>query len=402
MINPWIYDFSAYDLWAKPVGLLRLAGKLRRQGYEVSFFDCMDSRSRTDNYGCGKFAKKMAQKPEAVKEVARPYYRYGVPAEEFLKIGPKPDAVFVSSGMTYWYLGVKEVIGLARRRWGDVPITLGGIYASLCREHAIKNSGADYVANGEKIDEYPAWDLVSSTEVMVIQTSYGCPFNCSYCGVKKLCEGFFQRSPIDVADEIEYYIGRFSPKDIAFYDDALLVNVKPLLNEIISRGINCRFHTPNGVHARFIDKEIAWLMKKAGFVTVRLGLETSGSKRRDNKVTNEELLQAVSYLKQAGFSAREISVYTMFGSLEDGPEDVLRDIRFVTEVANVPIKISAYSLVPGSDDYKRWRISEELDPLWHNKTIFPLLGGRYTLDKIRELRQLAAAKNKELICGSVV
>jgi len=25
LINPWVYDFAAYDLWAKPLGLLYLA-----------------------------------------------------------------------------------------------------------------------------------------------------------------------------------------------------------------------------------------------------------------------------------------------------------------------------------------------------------------------------------------
>ena len=403
LINPWIYDFSAYDLWMKPVGLLRVAAKLRGQGYNVTFLDCLDSRVRSGSYGCGKFKKTMVPKPDPIKEIARPYYRYGVSTENFLKAVPRPDEVFISSGMTYWYPGVKETIRLVRRAWGDVPVTLGGIYAILCKEHAMKNSGADYITNGERIENAPAWDLVSSTSVMVVQTSYGCPFNCSYCGIKGLSkgEGFFQRDLFDIVEEIEYYIERFSPKDIAFYDDALLVNsethIKPILNEIIRCNIKCRFHTPNAVHARFMDKETAQLMKNAGFVTIRLGLETSGTKRRDNKVTNSEFLRAVRYLKEAGFRAGEISVYTMFGSLDDGPEDVLQDIKFVTEIALVPVKLSAYSLVPGSEDYKRWKISEGLDPLWHNKTIFPLLGGRYTLEKIAELRQLASTKNKELL-----
>lgn len=406
LINPWIYDFGAYDLWMKPVGLLRVASRLRKQGYEVSLLDCLNSRARNDSYGCGKFKKVLVPKPDPIKEITRPYYRYGVSIEGVFKTVPKPDKVFVGSGMTYWYLGVKEVINLVRQTWDDVPVTLGGIYAILCRDHAIKNSGADCVTNGERIEDYPAWDLVSSTEVMVVRTSYGCPFSCSYCGVKGLSKGFFQRETMDVIEEIEYYMKNYSPKDIAFYDDALLVNsemyMKPLLNEIIRRKIKCRFHTPNGLHARFIDKEMARLMKEAGFVTIRLSLETSGSRRKDNKVTNEELLQAVRYLKEAGFSEREINVYTMFGSLDDGPEDIIEDIKFVTDTAKVPIKLSAYSLVPGSEDYSRWQISEDLDPLWHNNTIFPLLNNRYSLEKIWQLRQLASAKNKEMICESCV
>lgn len=398
LINPWIYDFSAYDLWMRPVGLLRIASYLRRQGFNVLFIDCLNSRSRMDDYGCGKFKKRLVEKPEVIKYVPRAFYRYGIETGEFLKNIPRPDVVYVGSGMTYWYPGVIEVIRLVREKWQDVRVVLGGIYANLCRGHAIKYSGADEIWDGMRIYDYPAWDLMGSIESIVIQTSFGCPFNCSYCGVNLLsagAEGFYQRPYLEVIDEIE----QFLPKDIAFYDDALLANsnIKLLLEEIIRCNMKIRFHTPNGLHARFIDRELAGLMKSAGFVTIRLGLETSRRNRQDNKVTNEEFLQAVKYLKEAGFNAREIGVYTMFGSLDNIPEDVVEDIRFVTEVAKVPIKLSAYSLVPGSEDYKRWGFTEDLDPLWHNKTIFPLLNKRYTVEIIRGLRELATSKNNSII-----
>jgi hypothetical protein len=31
-INPWIYDFAAYDHWSKPLGLLYIAAFLRERG----------------------------------------------------------------------------------------------------------------------------------------------------------------------------------------------------------------------------------------------------------------------------------------------------------------------------------------------------------------------------------
>lgn len=393
LINPWIYDFSAYDLWMKPVGLLRVAGYLREQGHKVLFIDCLDSDGRRDKFGCGKFTKRLVEKPKEIQGIPRAFYRYGIDPERFLKDVARPDVVYIGSGMTYWYLGVIEAIRLVRKKWPDIKIVLGGIYANLCRGHALKKSGADEIWNGERITNYPAWDLAGGSDVIVIQTSFGCPFNCSYCGADRR---FSQRPYGEVLDEIQY----FSPKNIAFYDDALLVNsdthIKPLLKGVIQRNIKVRFHTPNGLHARFIDRELAVLMKKAGFVTIRIGLETSKENRIDKKVTNEEFLQAVNYLKEAGFTEQEIGVYTMFGSLDDNPDDVIEDIKFVTETAGVPIKLSSYALVPGSSDYKKWGFSDSLDPLWHNKTIFPLLNKRYTLDKIRRLREFASAKNNSI------
>ena len=41
LINPWIYDFAAYDYFAQPLGLLYLAGLLEAQGGAVHFLDCL-------------------------------------------------------------------------------------------------------------------------------------------------------------------------------------------------------------------------------------------------------------------------------------------------------------------------------------------------------------------------
>jgi hypothetical protein len=43
LINPWIYDFTAYDFWLKPLGLLYIAALLGRHGsFRLSFIDCLD------------------------------------------------------------------------------------------------------------------------------------------------------------------------------------------------------------------------------------------------------------------------------------------------------------------------------------------------------------------------
>lgn len=35
LINPWAYDFKAYDFWLKPLGLLYLADFLKKLGLSV-------------------------------------------------------------------------------------------------------------------------------------------------------------------------------------------------------------------------------------------------------------------------------------------------------------------------------------------------------------------------------
>jgi hypothetical protein len=55
VINPWIDDFAAYDFWAKPIGLLLIAGILRTHGYRVSYVDCLD-RFHPELSNAGKLA----------------------------------------------------------------------------------------------------------------------------------------------------------------------------------------------------------------------------------------------------------------------------------------------------------------------------------------------------------
>jgi hypothetical protein len=59
------------------------------------------------------------------------------------------DMVIMPSIMSYWYLGVQAAIDIVRRLVGNVPIILGGIYATLYNEHAARNSGTDFVYQGQ-------------------------------------------------------------------------------------------------------------------------------------------------------------------------------------------------------------------------------------------------------------
>ena len=69
LINPWIYDFAAYDLWSKPLGLLYLASYLKKQNISTHVIDCMDPHDPEMSnrlfgniplrrkYGTGKYKK---------------------------------------------------------------------------------------------------------------------------------------------------------------------------------------------------------------------------------------------------------------------------------------------------------------------------------------------------------
>jgi radical SAM superfamily enzyme YgiQ (UPF0313 family) len=419
LINPSIYDFAAYDLWSKPLGLLTLAGFLRRSGFRVDLIDCMNvhhqemktaslvKMPKRRKFGTGKYFRQRVSKPEPLKDVPRIYSRYGISGkilEHELKKIPSPEAILVTSLMTYWYPGVKETITIAKKVYPEIPIILGGIYAMLCSTHALENSGADVVYTKADVNglldvlgdygvspplkrqdsdsaSFPAFDLLGKIDYVCIQTSTGCPYRCRYCASHFLNPSFSRRNPNDVFEEILYWNKKFLVDDFAFYDDALLVSSENhfavLLEKISKLKSNLRFHTPNAIHAGEVTDEIAILMKRAGFKTIRLGLETSDfsfHRKIDNKISEGDFENAVKNLLRAGFENTDIGAYILIGLPGQSVESVKRTVGFVDTIGALPY-LSEYSPIPHTGLWKEAVNSSEYDldgePLFHNNSLLP-------------------------------
>ena len=449
LVNPWITDFAAYNLWIKPLGLLSIAGLLRQHGFRITLVDCLDFPTKKSRYGDGKFFRTIIEKPKLFSSVPRNYSQYGIPEpilmDRLISID-KPDLIGITSGMTYWYPGLFKVIRILKQFFKDVPIVLGGIYATLCYDHAKRYSGADFVFQGSdelaalrlisrlaigKMDQsstmkarlssglksgpsefrnpkstirnslaslpYPAFDLYSQLDYVCIRTSVGCPLRCTYCASPILHGEFKRRDPVDVADEIEYWVARYNVRNVAFYDDALLVesssHMLPILEELIRRDVRPYFHTPNGLHVREVDREIADLLFRSQFRTIRLGFETSNEIEQHEtggKVDNPVFRKAVSNLRKAGFSQHEIGVYVMAGLPRQEFRSVEETVAFVRQIGARPFLVE-YSPIPGTplfEEAKRVsRFDIENEPLYHNNSILPCQWEGFTPEDLRKLKR---------------
>jgi len=430
LINPWIYDFAAYDFFARPLGLLYLAGWLRARGYGVHFLDCLGApHARSGPFGTGRYPKEIIPAPPALKGITRRYGRYGISEAAFReRLGrvPTPAAILVTSLMTYWYPGVVAAIKLARERFPGVPVILGGIYATLCPEHAQRHSGADRVVTGpgeaailgvlaeatgfappgpilpdrEDLDfrPYPALDLLEHPSFITILTSRGCPLDCTYCASRQIQPVYRRRRPLAAAAELIYWQDRWGLMDAAFYDDALLLGASGhllvILEELASRGRAFRFHTPNGLHARLITREVAGWLKRANFATLRLGVETTavGEARLDAKLEAGELESALAHLKAAGFAPEQIGVYLLIGLPDQAEGEVAASVLRVKELGGTPI-LAQYSPIPGTALWPQAlatsRFDLTADPLFHNNSLFPCWP-EFSWDRYTRLKRLAA------------
>ncbi len=421
LVNPWIYDFTAYDFWVKPLGLL-VIGAVLRQGMDcrLRLLDCLDRHhpglrrrfpSKPD--GRGPFPKVPVEKPGPLRGIPRRYSRYGVPVELFqadLDNGPRPDAVLMTCVMTYWYPGVQLACRLIREKWGSIPIILGGLYATFVPEHARLYSGADVVVagpgenqilavmsdilgGGVRAQQYPgiadwpspAFDLLRSRDTLPLLTSRGCPWRCSFCATPILYDRLEQRPPASVVSEIAANVRRWSARDIAFYDDALLVNkdahIVPILEAAAGLALPVSFHTPNGLHVREVDGRLAGLLRRAGVHSVFLSQESLDDDllgRDCPKVSSADLEGALAALEAAGYSRSEVNVYLIAGLPDQDPGGIHDSIRAVRRLGARP-RLAFFSPVPGTAQWKREMdtrgFGAEADPLLHNKLASVYLRG---------------------------
>ncbi len=427
-INPPVYDFSAYDLWSKPLGFLKIIDFLIKNNFEIFYFDFMDRnhkfyenvKIKRNVYGCGSYYYRIVEKPEIYKDIPRRYKRFGLPKEIFLKylenIG-KIDFIFITTGMSYWVLGIKEVIETVRKIYPRTPLIIGGIYATFCYEDG-KNLGVDFIFKGKDIYKFfkefshffnvnlifpekiePYWDVYKKLDYIVVKTSYGCPFSCWYCGIKTLEPEYKKREIEEVVEEIVKNTEKFKIEDIAFYDNALIYDFEnhlyKILKKIHQNNKNLRFHTPNGIHPKFISKNVAENLKEMNFKTIRLSLETIDKKREKEsgyKVSFTDFENAIKNLINAGFQKEEIGVYILAGLPQQHYEEVLNTIKILK---NYPckIKIAEYSPIPQTIDYE---IAKKLyphlpleNPLFQNNSIYPLWDFENKWEIINLMKKLA-------------
>ncbi len=254
-------------------------------------------------------------------------------------------------------------------------------------------------------EQMPLWEAYDTLRVGCLKLADGCPFRCTYCSVPQVYPPFAARSLERSLDELAWLCDH-GVENIAFYDDALLFKPQalllPFLREVLRRQLRVNFHTPNALNARFITQEVADLMVAAGFKNIHLGFESSAytwQRKTGGKVYAHELEEAVMHLVRAGADRHLMTAYLILGHPDggqpgEGQQEVERSMHFAHDLG-LSVMLSEFSPIPGTPDGERCRQWVDLDePLWHNKTIFPLifLGDA----EVQRLKSLSRDLNRRL------
>lgn len=253
---------NSYRVW-KPLGLLVVAG-LTPPEWEVVL---IDENLQHPDYGCL----------------------------------PKPDLVGITA-FTSQATRAYEVAGTFRAM--GVPVVMGGIHATLCCDEALRYADAVVTGEAESVWRQVLEDarthalqrvyrggISSMAEIPParhdllrgryyfgsLQTTRGCPLNCSFCSVTVFNGGTFRHRPVaDVVAELRM----IQEKVILFVDDNLigtrrdhLAHSKELFRAMICEGLTRPWICQATVNFAD-DEELLELAARAGCQGVFIGFES--------------------------------------------------------------------------------------------------------------------------------
>ena len=187
-----------------------------------------------------------------------------------------------------------------------------------------------------------------------VQTSRGCPFDCSFCSVTGMFGKKYRfRSTENVIEELRRYDR--SKNAVFFYDDNFAANrerTKELLQAMIREGFTFPWTTQ--VRADLArDIELVGLMREAGCHTVYIGFESVNPRSLDGmkkKQTVADLVRAAKVLRR-----NRINIHGMFvlGFDEDDWPSVKETVKFAKRSRLSTTQFLILTPLPGSEFYTK-------------------------------------------------
>lgn len=312
----------------------------------------------------------------------------------------KPDVVGMTCPTPLFHI-IREICDVIKRIDSKIMIVAGGPHVSSIPKEALKQSLIDIAVVGEgdftlqeiftkKIEEVsgigykknneiicnprknyiqnldllplPAWNLYDlsrykSPKILCkenplgfMETSRGCVFNCSYCNKSIFGQNFRYKSPERVITEIKYML-KVGFKEIYIVDDGFTTSIeraKKICRMIIEQGIKFHWQLTNGIRVDRVDKELFFLLKKAGCYRVAFGIESGNEdvlKDFGKKTNLNQVRNAVKWAKEAGI---ETWGYFILGLPADTEKTMKQTIDFAKSLGLTLAKFSICTPYPGT------------------------------------------------------
>lgn len=377
LVNPGINCVGRYSMTPMtPMGLLKIGAYFKEHGHDVKLVDgafvpnysllkmpiksCYPDAPFIDYRPCGSV------KQYALEGMMKPVKYYGKPIslikKEMIEAFDYPDQIWVGSHLTYYYETSWELVALAKELFPKSKVLLGGIYPTLCPEHASR-SGADIVYEGEieGLESYlPDYSLMPyECKVKVFKASEGCRVNppCAFCSVVALSKKF---RPLDVDSTINWVQEQFNQgtKNFIMWSSQLLdpPNVfkdfcrKMIATKMPEQGI--KLAASEGIQPSLFTDEMASLMRQAGFDDINIPMEAIRKDRIKEYGKPSSLVHVERSINLAfKYGFRSIKAFIMMATPNQTPEEIIEAIVYCWK-RHVRISLMPFTPVPKSEMFE--------------------------------------------------
>jgi len=295
----------------------------------------------------------------------------------------------------------------AKYREAGVTVVIGGLHATLMPEEAMKHFDSVCVGDGELIwprmikdyqngelkrrynaTDEPVYDIndapmprfelldLDKYNRLTVQTSRGCPLDCSFCASSKIYGGFRQKSVENVLAEIDAICKIWPKPFIEFADDNTFINKKwskDLLREMAKRDV--RWFTETDISIAD-DPELLDLLAASGCQQVLIGLESTkpnslkGIDRNDWKLKRLDTYKAgINEIQSRGVTVNGCFIV----GLEGDTTEIFGEIRdFVVDSELLECQITVLTPFPNTALYRKLKVEGRLlkDEYWDMCTLF--------------------------------
>jgi anaerobic magnesium-protoporphyrin IX monomethyl ester cyclase len=368
---------------APPLGLAYVAAALRKAGHDCTVLDAV-ATAPTQTTAEGRVR------------------RLGLRDDEILdRVDPQARAFGITNMWSFSWPTVRGMIHALKRRHPDKLIVCGGEHFTGLPELSMRTAPIDYIVQGEgeetavalfarleagapfdpaelpgicwrrddeivcnpraartrNVDDlpWPAWDLfdleaydehdlidgIKFGKTVPILATRGCPYQCTYCSSPRMwTTRWYARNPIDVVDEIEFYMRRYRATNFPFQDLTAIIRkewVVAFAREILRRGLDITWQMPTGTRCDVVDEEVAELLARSGGRSLSYAPESGSERTRaliKKKMGTEKLMRAVTASARQGLN---ISLLLVIGFPHDTATDLRDTVRLVRKCARLGV-----------------------------------------------------------------
>ncbi|HWQ90591.1 MAG TPA: radical SAM protein [Clostridia bacterium] len=198
--------------------------------------------------------------------------------------------------------------------------------------------------------------VIGGRKTVMVQTSRGCPFDCSFCSVTGMFGRKFRyRSVESIIEELRPYD---RPDHFVFFCDdnftASKQRARTLLEAMLRAGFQFQWSTQVRTDVAR-DPELVQLMKRAGCHTVFIGFESVNPQSLTEMKKGqslEDIRTAIHVVHAAGIHIHGMFV---FGFEEDNWGTVEATVSFARQMKLTSVQLLILTPLPGSDLYQRLR-----------------------------------------------